>query len=440
MPFLKSTRAVVVDPPALRPQRYFNVVSNAPLASCLLPGYACSRLKKQGLDAGYFDASGERDLDAFENRLLEMKPEEIYVNLLFQWENTGKILESLRKIRASSRARLFLFGYYPTFFKDELLREFPFVDSIIEGDPLGEGSTAGPFPRIKKGECAPMLGSKGCWGNCTFCYAGRFFDGYKGRDARGIVDEMEQRVAEGFKKVYFVDPCFFPPGKQAGIYAAGLAKEIMKRGRRIPFGLECRADSVSPDAIDPLAEAGLTEVFLGVESGAQSALDRFHKRTTVDQNERAIALIQDRRIKLSTGFIMFDPEVTLAELGENLKFLRRNGLVRCATNAAQLLSHKVFLYAGTPMYKRYVQKLNLNGRSPYFIDYPFHDKKIQRIYSTMEVEAQRVFDKFRGMDIDGPVEGSHEKAEELHELFDCLLNEKSPGFEKRTGPQGNPAH
>lgn len=439
MPFLKSTRAVVVDPPALRPQRHFNVVSNAPLASCLLSGYACSRLKKKGVDAGYFDASGESNLGDFENRLLEMKPEEIYVNLLFQWESTGKILESLRKIRASSKAKLFLFGYYPTFFKGELLKEFPFVDSIIEGDPLGEGAS-GPFPRVKKGECAPILGSKGCWGNCAFCYAGRFFPGYRGREVRDIVDEMEQRLAEGFKKVYFVDPCFFPPGKQAGIYAAGLAREILKRRCRIPFGLECRADSVSPDTIDPLVEAGLTEVFLGVESGAQSALDRFNKRITVEQNERAIALIRDRKIKLSTGFIMFDPEVTLAELEENLKFLRRNCLIRFATNAAQLLSHKVFLYAGTPMYKRYVQKLNLNGRSPYFIDYPFNDQKIQAIYSTMEEEAQKVFNKFRGMDIDNPVEGSQEKAEELSDLFDGLLNEKSPGFEKRIGPQGNPAH
>jgi radical SAM superfamily enzyme YgiQ (UPF0313 family) len=440
MPPSKSIRAVVVAPPALRPERYFNVVSNAPLASGLLSGYAYSRLKNQGRDVQYFDASREGDLAAFEKRLLGLKPEEVYVNLLFQWENTEKILKSLGKIRASSGAKLFLFGYYPTFFKAELLKEYPFVDSIIEGDPLGEGVNASPFPMVKKGECAPITGSKGCWGSCTFCYAGRFFRGYRGREVHDIVNEMEQRAAEGFKKVYFVDPCFFPPGKQAAKYAVELAKELRKRRLRISFGLECRADSVSPDTIAPLVEAGLSEVFLGVESGAPSALDRFNKGITVDQNERAIALIRDRKIKLSTGFIMFDPEVTLAELGGNFKFLRRNGLLNRATNAAQLLSHKVFLYAGSPMYKNYVKKFNQNGRRPYFIDYPFHDKKIQRVYSTMEEEAQRVFEKFRGLDIDHPVEGSQEKAEELSQLFDDLLNENAPGFKKRVRTTGHPAY
>ncbi len=416
-------RVVVVDLPEIRPEKYFNVVSNAPLASSLLTGYAFSRLKNQGLDVVYVDASRETDLSSFEERLLKLEPQEIHGNLLYQWENTGKLLESLKRIRSSSGAKLSLFGYFPTFFKRELEASYPFVDSIVGGDPYRSGNGGdGIFPLVKKGECAPILGSRGCWGNCTFCYAGRFFPGYGNRKVSDLLDEIEQRLREGFQKLYFVDPCFFPPGNRAIAYAEELSKGIRKRSLQFTFGLECRSDSVSRDTMDPLWEVGLREVFLGVESGSQSVLDRFNKKLPVGQNEKAIALIQKKGIKLSTGFIMFDPEVTIPELRENLSFLQRNGLLNCATNAAQLLSHKAFIYAGAPVYKKIAKELAVGGDVPYFIDYPFHDPKVERICAAMEKEAKEIYQKFQGGDIDKPkAEGVRESIRQIVEKFEELL-------------------
>ncbi len=422
----KQVRTAIVDPPTLRPESYSNVVSNVPLASSLLSGYAFSRLKNKGLEVAYLDASTETDLDLFERRVKDLKAKELFVHLLYQWENTEKILMSLGKIRASSGAKLSLFGYFPTFFKGEIQKQYPFIDSIIEGDPFiqnnGEPEND-PFPMmLGKGDCAPILGSRGCWGDCSFCYAGRFFRGYRRRGMANIVDEIEQRLSEGFRKIYFVDQCFFPPGKLAGEVASQLAGEILKRGLRFRFGLECRADTVSEDTLDPLIEVGLNEIFLGIESGAQSALDRFNKKITVKQNEKAIGLIHERKIKLSSGFIMFDPEVTLIELSQNLAFLKRNDLLNCATNAAQLLSHKTFVYAGAPIYQRYMGKFDAARQPRYFIDYPFQNKKIQRIYLSIEKEVEKVYQRFRGEDIDNPfMEGSQEAAGRLSHRFEVLL-------------------
>ena len=425
MPLKKNVTAVVVTPPLLLPASYQNVVSNAPLASSLLSGYTVSRLKRRGKNVHYFDAALERDLSSFEKNLTELPMDEIYVNLVYAWENTEKILEALGRVRSATGAKLFLFGYFPTFHEKEL-RRYSFIDGIIPGDPLHEAKgDKAPFPSLNATDCAPLLGSRGCWGRCTFCYAGRFFKGYQGRLPEDIVDEIEQRLREGFQRIYFVDACFFPPGRRAAVYAEELAGEIRRRRLDFRFGLECRPDSISEETLEPLKEVGLSEIFLGVESGCQSILDRFQKGTTVEQNERAIRLIRERGIKLSTGFIMFDPEVRLPELRENFYFLERNGLLDCATNAAQLLSHKVFLYAGTPLYKKFAGQPVPRAPRPYFIDYPFQDKNIQRIYGEVESESAKIYERFRGQDIDNPeMAGSWEAAREFSAFFQNLLEER----------------
>ena len=47
----------------------------------------------------------ERDLDSFEKNLIALRKDEIYVNLLYIWENTEKILEALGRVRSATGAK-----------------------------------------------------------------------------------------------------------------------------------------------------------------------------------------------------------------------------------------------------------------------------------------------------------------------------------------------
>ena len=71
----------------------------------------------------------------------------------------------------------------------------------------------------------------------------------------------------------------------------------------------------------------LTSLLLGIESGSSHVLQRLCKRTTVAQNERAIAAVRDAGIESEIGFIMFETASTLDDVIENMKFLERNRLL-----------------------------------------------------------------------------------------------------------------
>jgi len=76
------------------------------------------------------------------------------------------------------------------------------------------------------------------------------------------------------------------------------------------------------ETVAVLADSGLCGVYLGIESGVQRILDVFHKKTTVEQNLRAIETLARVGVGCDVGFIMFSPSVTLDEVQQNLEFLR----------------------------------------------------------------------------------------------------------------------
>ncbi len=74
-------------------------------------------------------------------------------------------------------------------------------------------------------------------------------------------------------------------------------------------------------------EHGLSRLFIGVESGSNSQLERYKKGTTVDANISAIRYLSLLGIELRFGFILFDPLMSKHDLEENIAFLNRKDIV-----------------------------------------------------------------------------------------------------------------
>lgn len=80
------------------------------------------------------------------------------------------------------------------------------------------------------------------------------------------MDEMEEIVATaGAKEFRFIDDDFLGPEKHRG-WVHEIADKIAGRKLGITFACEARADEVDEDTLKHLKSAGLTEVFLGIES------------------------------------------------------------------------------------------------------------------------------------------------------------------------------
>jgi anaerobic magnesium-protoporphyrin IX monomethyl ester cyclase len=77
------------------------------------------------------------------------------------------------------------------------------------------------------------------------------------------------------------------------------ADEVRERDASIPFTIQSRVDLMTPSAVEALRHAGAEEVWMGVESGAQSILDAMDKGTTVSQVREATKRLKDAGVRAS---------------------------------------------------------------------------------------------------------------------------------------------
>jgi radical SAM superfamily enzyme YgiQ (UPF0313 family) len=80
------------------------------------------------------------------------------------------------------------------------------------------------------------------------------------------------------------------------------AAEMKRRGLRIPFECISRADRLTAQVMDTLAELGCFRIWIGSESGSQRILDSMERGVTVEQVRTGVALARSRGIK--TGMFL----------------------------------------------------------------------------------------------------------------------------------------
>ncbi len=166
------------------------------------------------------------------------------------------------------------------------------------------------------------------YGKCQFCSVATFYQvrgrpTYRFRSASSVVNELSNLPPEHAGSfVFFVDDDFLGPGLTETYL---LVSEIRAGKLNLNFAINCRADDVQFDLFSRLREAGLVAAYIGIESGVQSSLDRYHKGLSADQSLRAAEVLRDLDIRLIPSIILFDPFTTLAELKANIGFLRQLG-------------------------------------------------------------------------------------------------------------------
>ena len=181
----------------------------------------------------------------------------------------------------------------------------------------------------KKYPLCVLTSSRGCHGKCKFC-EGHIVrtlnpgENFRGKSAERMVEEIKYIIDRYKRRVFcFADDNFFVDGLIGKERAYKFAKLIQKEKIRIRYTVECRADDVDYELFKELKKSGLHKVFIGIESGSQSFLDRIGKGTTVQQNINDIEIINELGIICEPGYIFFDTMTTVKELEETLKFFKK---------------------------------------------------------------------------------------------------------------------
>ena len=478
---MKETSPVILleHPRPKDPDRLQDVV-NAPLSANLLSPYIAAVLNSQDIPAEILDAnlmgwSMEKTLEELGKR----PPKLLGVHTVYLWNKTTEVFDMLSRLRRfCPQTHINLFGFYPTFSYENILRRFPFVDSVTIGEPeytflelaefllctnakrpylsLGEKNNSrskgasqpknvacelartcpwqqaatlhnsldysgidglafginapdgrkviknSPRPPISDIDSLPfpdrshmhryerlgiatyILGSRGCYGHCSFCYVNPFYvnddnSSWRGRSAENIFEEIRSlHVSRGTRYFYFADANFFGPGREGKKRVSRLANLLIENELDIRFGIECRANDVEEDSLSRLVQAGLREVFLGIESGCQHILNRYKKGVFTDVNERAVETLRRFGIEPSLGFIMFEPDSRLSDIRENFEFLKKLRLLHTPAVTAHILHHRQTFFQGTPDFRLVCNKpdTKLDPVTGYEAFCEFNDPKV----------------------------------------------------------------
>lgn len=417
-----------------------NDIANTTLSSCLNSGYLAAILLEHKYMVYLTDGYSEHlSYEQIEDKIKENKPDVLAVHLVYNWENNENLYKFLLEVKDKYNIyHVTLYGYYPTFAYEEILTKCLAADTCMLGENeltiLSLMQNLSDFSRVKgiayraengfvasKGEIVKDLdslpfpirkpssypegevnifGSRGCYGNCTFCYINPFLGvnesnclRWRGRSPENIIAEIDEIIAgTDYRYFYFTDPNFFGPGKEGKERVLHLAKLLKERN--ITFGIEARANDIEPETTKALVEAGLKNILVGLESGKDSSLKRLNKFTTVLDNENALKVLRSCGIEPYVGFIMFEPDSTIEDLRINFEFLKRNKLLRKLEFSVNVLYHHMIILAGTKSYKELQKagRLKISDHSVYEAYTDYLNPNIKTMAKIMRDITNYIFD------------------------------------------------
>ncbi|MHA2282084.1 MAG: B12-binding domain-containing radical SAM protein [Promethearchaeota archaeon] len=175
---------------------------------------------------------------------------------------------------------------------------------------------------LETGQSWEIMASRGCLGNCTFCY--KFMgNGLSVRKVDFVLDEIEF-IIENFNlsKFYFVDENFLQINK----YFMEFIEKKNKRGLDFSFIGQSRIDAIDEEKCDIGSANGLICISTGVESVSQNTLNRINKRITVHESEKKLEIMRRFNIRPSVNFIIGFPWETEQDYKDLYDFIIRNGL------------------------------------------------------------------------------------------------------------------
>ncbi len=179
---------------------------------------------------------------------------------------------------------------------------------------------------------SPIVGSRGCWGSCTYCSIQTYHRGREGarvrlREPTAIAAEMADMYHHNQTRIFcFHDENFFlpKPARTLERLRAIRSELDLRDVGEIGLVAKCRPDELSPELLTEAREMGLIRVYVGIENGSQNGLDHLGRNTTVDTCTSALQMLRDADVYACFNVLLFEPDTTLADVSDNLAFLNGN--------------------------------------------------------------------------------------------------------------------
>ena len=182
-----------------------------------------------------------------------------------------------------------------------------------------------PFPDLEaivgheKLNTTPIMTSWGCPFACNFCSVTAMFGRkYRFRSAESVVAELKEKRPH---RIFFYDDNMAADKRRLKL----LLQLMLDEGLVIPWSAQVRTDVVrDPELLSLMQRTGCEVVYLGLESVSQETLDSFDKSQTVEDIERAIAVLHQYGICSHGMFVLGADTDTVQTVRDTVTFAKKN--------------------------------------------------------------------------------------------------------------------
>jgi radical SAM superfamily enzyme YgiQ (UPF0313 family) len=193
-----------------------------------------------------------------------------------------------------------------------------------------------------------MFTSRGCPLECAFCESGRHGIIWDRLTRYEPLEIVEQQIKEcydmGYRALAYYDD-ILPLNKKRML-------QIMELHRKYDMIWRCflRSDIINNNGgfeyMKAMAEGGLVEIFVGVESADNRIKEGITKKTTIEQDENIVKWCRELGIKCKLSFILGLP-------GESMESLNvtRQWILSQDPEGLRIQLGRLIPFAGTPLTK-----------------------------------------------------------------------------------------
>ena len=175
-------------------------------------------------------------------------------------------------------------------------------------------------------EGIPVMYSRGCSANCTFCTNKKFFAGQVSRTAHSMYDEILSHTQRtGLRKFIFADDSLLSPTNLEEFSL--FCKKVIKGKLDIRWRIYAQRilPSIRKKHVKKMRKAGLESVGFGVESFSKKLRKDMGKTGSNSTTQRVLSDFLDQGIRLNILMLYGYPIETEEDFQESLSWIKQNG-------------------------------------------------------------------------------------------------------------------
>jgi radical SAM superfamily enzyme YgiQ (UPF0313 family) len=254
-----------------------------------------------------------------------------------------RIADALKKARPN--VRVIMGGPHATFMVEEALQHADIVvrgeaekiisdvvdngrgtSRVVEGTPVEDLDTL-PFPELRllrdgngKFKYIPILTSRGCPYDCVFCSVTQMFGKkYRFRSSGNIIEEIELRISQGFRRFFFSDDNFTADRERIKV----LLEEFLRRKLSFRWTAQVRVEVAKDNELLKLmSRTNCRLLMIGFESINPETLKLYKKHQGLDDIRYCINRLAEQNIRVHGFFVLGSDADDISTIERTVRFCR----------------------------------------------------------------------------------------------------------------------